>query len=180
MSTTTASVWNTFSQQLRAFLSTRVYSPADADDLLQEVFIKVHQKLHQLTDTDNLGPWLYRVTRNQLMDYYRKHKRTPEQPLALEEAEGNEDYHDLLECVAAIVAELPESYREPLLLADHQGMKQQAIADRLELSLSATKSRIQRGRSMVREHLHSCCKISLAESGVLTGAYGRSSCSDCD
>ncbi len=155
---------------------------ADADDVLQEVFIKVHQKLDSLRDTDDLGPWLYRVTRNQLLDFYRGRNRRKEVEhfASQNPEEQQEDFHELLECLTGMVSTLPKKYRDALLLADHKGMPQQAVADQLQLSLSATKSRIQRGRQMVRKQLLHCCRVALTENGVITGNYNRSTCADCD
>ena len=179
---TTDHVWRQFAQRLRAYLLGKVANPADADDVLQEVFIKVHQHLSKLTDTGNLGPWLYRVTKNQLIDFYRKQQRARTAEASAAEAlefTDEEDYHQLLECLNGMVHDLPETYRDAVLRSDMQGLPQQEVANQLGLSLSATKSRVQRGRKLVREHLLRCCRIELAGSGIVVGRLADSTCEYC-
>lgn len=157
----TTHVWQTFSGQLLGWFRKQGVQPADADDLLQEVFIKVHQKLPTLATKERLGPWLYRVAKNQLIDYFRASGRNQlvlqQQPAEMPPENQTEDYQALTACLRSMAAALPESYRKPLLLADYKGVKQQEVAQQLGLGLSATKSRIQRARRMLRQQLQQCC-----------------------
>ena len=71
MTLSTGDVWSDFSQRLRAAIAARVADPADADDILQDVFLKVHLRLDTLEDESRLAPWLFQITRNAITDYYR-------------------------------------------------------------------------------------------------------------
>lgn len=69
---TTISIWENFSKHLKNFIRQRAKSEADTDDILQEVFLKVHKNLHQLMRTDKLESWLFQITRNVISDFYKK------------------------------------------------------------------------------------------------------------
>jgi len=68
----TADIWNEFSGQIRGYLLSKVKQKDDADDLLQEIFIKIHSRLGDLKDEKKLAPWIYQIVRNSLTDHYRK------------------------------------------------------------------------------------------------------------
>ena len=69
---TTISVWEKFSGYLRNFINQKAANAADAEDILQEVFLKVHKNLHQLSKIEKLESWLFRITRNVIADFYKK------------------------------------------------------------------------------------------------------------
>src|SRR5438045_9257949 len=82
--TTTAdthAIWDTLHARLRAFVAGRLDDPADVDDIVQEVFLRVHQHLPALQQGDRLLPWIYQITRNAIADYYRAPVRRRETPL---------------------------------------------------------------------------------------------------
>jgi RNA polymerase sigma-70 factor (ECF subfamily) len=68
-------VWNDFKAELFGFIKSRIHNQELAEDLLQEVFIKIHANLKALDENANLVSWIYRITRNTIIDYYRKKKR---------------------------------------------------------------------------------------------------------
>ena len=67
-------IWREFGDDLRLFILRRVNSPEDADDLLQETFIKIHRKLDTLEDRERLNAWVYQIARNTITDYYRRQR----------------------------------------------------------------------------------------------------------
>src|SRR5215469_11177760 len=71
MMTTTEQVWEAFHTPLQQFIRRRVVDDSTAEDLLQEVFLKIHQHIGGLKDARQLESWLYRLTRNSIIDYYR-------------------------------------------------------------------------------------------------------------
>ena len=83
-SLTTEQVWELLSDRLRGFLRARVSDPSTAEDLLQETFLRIHQKLDSLQDQDRLTSWVYQVARNLVNDYYRKTGRDSEVELVEE------------------------------------------------------------------------------------------------
>lgn len=69
----TQQVWDDFSTTLRGFIQRRVEDDHVADDLLQDVFIRIHNKLDSVADEDRLVAWMYRIARNVVTDRYRHH-----------------------------------------------------------------------------------------------------------
>lgn len=166
----TEAVWVEISGQLKRFIAVRVRNHDDAEDVLQDVFVKVHDQLPRLEDPGRLHAWVYQITRNAIVDYYRRRGRTPEltsefpEHLAADAAEA-----DLTEEVAAwllpMIETLPPKYRDALRLSEVQGLTQQETARRLGISLSGAKSRVQRGREQLRAMLVACCHVELDRAG---------------
>jgi RNA polymerase sigma-70 factor (ECF subfamily) len=76
---------------------------------------------------------------------------------------------ELAACMAPLIAELPAPYREAIILTEFRGMTQAAAADRLGLSVSGMKSRVQRARGMLRNGLTDCCRVEQDRRGTITG-----------
>ena len=85
----------------------------------------------------------------------------------------------LLKCVAPFVAQLPSPYREAVTLVELEGLTQQAAADVAGISLSGMKSRVQRGRRMLRQQFEDCCALTFDVRGRVVDARERAACA-CD
>jgi RNA polymerase sigma-70 factor (ECF subfamily) len=159
-----------------------VDSPADVDDILQEVFLRIHRRVASLSHAERLVAWLFEVTRNAVADFYRSAARQRELPAgaAVEEASGEEAERlraELSRCLGPMVQRLPPHYREAIVLVELEGLTQRAAAERLGISLSGAKSRVQRGREKLRLLLEDCCRIQLDASGGIAGYEARSGAS---
>lgn len=173
-------LWREFSAQLRKFLRARTRSAADAEDLLQEVFMRIHKQLPSLRDTSKLQGWVYRIARNALIDRHRKRRETT--PLLHETPEDDPSGQNLVDLTPSLrrfIAQLPPIYREPLVRHEFQGEALSELAARLGLTLSATKSRVRRARLMLREMLDRCCRFEFDRRGRVIAATPRKA-SDCD
>jgi len=158
--------------RLRAFLRRRVRDDATADDLTQETLLKVYRSRATLRDDTRLEAWLYRVARTTLVDHYRRRRPTEELPPALA-AESRDEIAAMRAAMAAslprFLDELPEAYREPVRLAELEGLPLAKIALRMNLSLTAVKSRVRRGRKMLRAALQACCRFEFDRLGQVIG-----------
>jgi RNA polymerase sigma-70 factor (ECF subfamily) len=158
--------------RLRSFLRRRVRDDATADDLTQETLLKVYRSRASLRDDTRLEAWLYRVARTTLIDHYRRQKPTDELPAALA-AESRDDFEAMRTAIAAAMRrfldEMPEIYREPVRLAELEGLPLAKIALRLDLSLTAVKSRVRRGRQMLKARLQACCRFEFDRLGQVIG-----------
>jgi len=169
MTATTEQIWETFRSRLYAYVRARSRSADDAEDILQEVFVKIHQRIETLNDDARLTSWLYRVTHNTIVDYYRKRRATPvpnppERPACYDD-EGPTPEQTLAPFLGELLDGLPRPYREALQLTEVEGFTQQEMGCRLGLSTSGAKSRVQRGRAMLREKLIDCCDLELDARG---------------
>lgn len=157
-------IWAEFTGQLRGFIARQVRDEQEVEDILQDVFLKIHAKLPQLRNQDRLNAWVYQITRNAIADYYRSQGKTPEptdedfEDLA-EEVNPSEVQAEVASWLQPMMTELPEKYRQALLLTDIQGLTQQQLADQLDLSLSGAKSRVQRAREKLKDVLLGCCHL---------------------
>ncbi len=158
--------------RLRSFLRRRVRDDATADDLTQETLLKVYRSRGTLRDDTRLEAWLYRVARSTLIDYHRRLRPTEELPAALA-AERRDEVAAMRTAMAASIhhflAELPPAYREPVRLAELEGLPLAKIALRMNLSLTAVKSRVRRGRQMLRAKLQACCRFEFDRLGQVIG-----------
>jgi len=183
---TTEAVWTQLSSDLWRFIRGKVSDDHVADDLLQEAFVRIHGGIAMLKDTDRLAAWVYQVARNLIHDHHRKGSRIAV-PLLDEVAEAADPGSDLLNRAATwlpeMVGQLPDAYRDAVQLAEIGGLNQQEVADRLGLSLSGAKSRIQRGRGMLKEILLGCCDFELDRRGNIIDCVPKPDgkvCLNCD
>ncbi len=152
--------WRRFSDGLRAYLARRVRQPADADDLLQQVFLKVAASPPDDVPEERFGAWLRRVARNVLVDASRRarvRKTDALSPDAAADEDHEAEWTGLTRCLAPMVAALPAPYADAVRRSDLDGESQRALAVELGVSHSAIKSRVQRGRRMLRERIVACC-----------------------
>jgi RNA polymerase sigma-70 factor (ECF subfamily) len=163
--------WGQLEQKLRPFIASRVPCAADADDVLQDVFLRMQRALPDLRDEQRFGPWVYQVARSTIADFRRRRARNPlttapsddDARAALLEADaGDADIAAALaQHLVPFVAALPSPYREALILTELEGLTQKDAAAMLGISLPAMKSRVQRGRAQLRASLDACCSIAL-------------------
>jgi RNA polymerase sigma-70 factor (ECF subfamily) len=186
MHTTTEQVWETFHVPLQQFIRRRVSDDATAEDLLQDVFLDIHQHIDALKDVKKLESWIYQVTRHAIIDYYRSKRVTAtlEEPGALQLPEDLPDEDivtELLPSVRAMVLSLEAPDRQTLILTEYQGLTQKELAERLGLSVSGAKSRVQRAREKLKQQLLACCHFELDRRGHVIDYQPRFvCCSTCD
>jgi len=171
--------------RLTAFVAQRVDDRADVADLVQTVFLRAHQHLASIADEQRLLPWLFQITRNAIADYYRSPARRREidgvasdGTLDLPDSDGASAdapaLRELAGCVRPLVQQLPPTYRDALTLVEFDGLPQVEVAARLGISVSGMKSRVQRGRSMLRDGLLACCDVSRSATGGVLDFAPRS------
>ena len=171
MLVTTENLWETFHTGLRHFILQRIPDEQSADDVLQETFLKIHTHIDTLRDQDRLQSWMYQIARNAIADYYRQQKATialPEDlPIPEEPDIEDEVIKDLIPGVKAMVESLPAAYREALILTEYEGLSQRELAQRLGLSFSGAKSRVQRAREKLKAMLLDCCHFEFDRLGKI-------------
>jgi RNA polymerase sigma-70 factor (ECF subfamily) len=161
-----------FRAKLHAFIRRRVRDEATADDLTQETLLKVYRSRAALRDGQRLEAWVYRIARTTLVDFYRRQRPSEELPAELS-GEPEDEVARLREAVVGsmkrFLEELPEEYREPVRLAELEGLPLAKIALRMGLSLTAVKSRVQRGRARLKKKLQDCCRFEFDRQGKVIG-----------
>jgi RNA polymerase sigma-70 factor, ECF subfamily len=145
--------WNQVQNELKGFVFKRVRDKAAAEDIVHDVFLKVQSKIQQVRETKKLFGWIYQITRNAIIDHYRKNKKQ----ISLDDIDWQSNPQNFNDCVANVINELlptlPDKYRVPLEMSELQDMSQLEVAERLGLSYPAAKSRIQRARRLLKDKL---------------------------
>lgn len=169
-------IWLQYKTGLQRYIFKYVKSDDLSNELTQQVLIKVYSSCCNGREIKNTRSWMFQIAHNLTIDYLKKEKKwntdIPELPAE------NEDliYKEAAEWIDPLIGLLPEEYAVPLRLADIEGLKQQEVADQLGLSLTATKSRIQRARKMLQEEIKTCCHVELDEGGRLAHFSIKDSC----
>jgi RNA polymerase sigma-70 factor, ECF subfamily len=174
-------LWNQYSRRLRAFIRSRVGDDADTEDILQEVFIRVHRNLCCLPEPEWRRPasWIYQIARNLIIDRYRRRRALVaiSENLPAPPDLPEEDPEALLALsLRELIDKLPEAYRQALILTEYQGLSQKQLAEHLGISISGAKSRVQRAREKLRDMLLRCCHFELDRRGHIVDYYQRCCC----
>lgn len=172
----TEALWKDFRGRMLAYIQRRLDSIDDAEDILQEVFLRIHTHAERLPEVENVAGWIYRIAANAIVDHYRKKAKdtgtierfvetasaehnSPATPL--DEEASSSPGAELAQCMEPLVNRLPEHYRDALTMTDLGGMTQKDAAQKLGLSVSGMKARVQRGRSRIKDLLDDCCAVEL-------------------
>jgi RNA polymerase sigma-70 factor (ECF subfamily) len=166
--------WSAHESELRGWLRRRLTNPAEADDLLQDLFLKALRQGDRFCLVQNARSWLFEVARNTLADHLRVVRSTGELPDDLPALVLETDTVDTLAaCLPRVLSELSDEDREALTLCDLQGMAQAEFARAKGLGLSAAKSRLQRARLRLRERMSQAFQVQLDETGHVTDFVPR-------
>ena len=178
----TEAAWHAYRDHLYRFIVKRVRDHAAAEDIVHDVIVKAFTRQETLRNPEKLKPWLYQMTRNAIIDYYRMQKPSKALPdvLTREEPGARHAERELARCLIPLLDELPAAYGRPLRLADLEGVAQQDVASALGLSLSGAKSRIQRARTMLHDMLLRCCQVELDRRGGIATYEGGGACGQGD
>jgi RNA polymerase sigma-70 factor, ECF subfamily len=182
MNPSTESIWSEYSHQLKAYILKRIPDSSFADDILQDVFIKIHEKIDSLKDHKKINSWIYQITKNSIIDYYRKQKiklsdiqLVSEKELNALEAVDSKTERNPEERIASglkvMIDSLPNEYAQALNLVEFQGLSQVQLAKELNISVSGAKSRVQRGRQMLKDSLMKCCHYEFDKYGTIISSH---------
>jgi RNA polymerase sigma-70 factor, ECF subfamily len=166
-------IYEVFARRILNFIHRMVRSPEEAEDLAQETFVAVYQKLGTLKDSSKFESWLFRIARNFVYQRYRTGSYAtvsidaPDEngQVAIELTDTRKDpdeafqKNELEEVVANAIADLPGKYREVFILSALQQLSYQQIAEVVERSLSSVKTDIHRARLEIRKRVKDYLKV---------------------
>jgi RNA polymerase sigma-70 factor (ECF subfamily) len=190
MVATTEVLWDAFHQRLRAYVARRVENPADVDDIVQDIFVRIHERIDSVEHEERVYAWMYQIARHSIIDYYRAPRRRRERPGADAElnniqapdldADDLSAVEELTRCLTPLFDQLTPSYRDALELTEFKGLTQREAASAQQISVSGLKSRVQRGRRQLHDLLRACCEIELdRRGGVINYSTRESTCACC-
>jgi RNA polymerase sigma-70 factor, ECF subfamily len=150
-----------YRQPVLGYVRRLVHDQGLAEDLTQEIFFRVYQRLPGFSGRCLFTTWLFQVTKNRVVDELRAQQRRPrtEVPIdalsSLEAPDEGSQHDETVHAIWDAVAELELNLKLPLLLRDVAGLSYLEIADVLEIELSAVRWRIYRAREIVQDAVRS-------------------------
>lgn len=162
-------IWREFSDRLLYFIQRKVSDVDDAEDILQNVFIKIQKSINQLKDDTKLKSWLFQIANHTIIDYYRRPQTEYNMDYELKQFVTEDDEENANQDIASYLQDfivlVPEKYRQVMVMYEFQGLKHKEIAEQLNISVSASKSRLQRGRQKLKALLEDCCRFEIDKYG---------------
>jgi RNA polymerase sigma-70 factor (ECF subfamily) len=158
------SIWEEFSIPLKAFIRRRINNDEDVEDILQIIFLKIHNNINNLNDTNKIHTWIYTITKNTIFDFYRSQKHDLyieclSEDVITEPQDEITMNNEIAQCLKIMIQHLPEKYKQALILTEYQNLTQKELALQMGLSVSGAKSRVQRARIHLKEMLLNCCDL---------------------
>jgi RNA polymerase sigma-70 factor, ECF subfamily len=177
-----AEIYSQFHQSLLAFIRSKIRSNEDAQDILQNIFMKISANVNTLSDEEKLKSWIFTITRNTIIDYYRTNasKKNVEVVSGIEESILDEADFDstkgLDQCVHTMIKLLPDEYRDIIVDAEINGIKQKDLAEKYDMAYPSMRSRVQRGRERLKQLFYNCCHIETDSLGNIIEVQGKTNC----
>ena len=179
--------WQEFKQQLGTYVRSRV-SPLWVDDIVGNILLRLIQNGDGLRSANNPAAYVQRVATNAVVDHYRR-KATENRALeefaaevdvfdATDDPESDDAAAAISRCMFPFINDLPEAYREALTLTEIHQLSQRQAAERLGLSISGMKSRVQRGRALLKRAVINCCSVELDRRGQVMDYQRRPNSSE--
>lgn len=166
-----AGIYDRFHDKIRHYLA-RMVGEADAEDVTQEVFLKVNAALEGFRGDASLSTWIYRIATNTATDHLRssdpsRHAEDlgpaggPEEDVAIEANIPSLDRQvirkEMNECIRGVVEGLPQNYRTVLILSDLEELSNNEIAGVLNVTMETVKIRLHRARASLKKELERRC-----------------------
>ncbi len=183
-------VWRELHGPLLGFIARRVPDRDAAEDILQDVMLRIHRHADELLTAAPVDGWIYAITRNAIIDHYRRAATRRERPtgegLDLDSPApdvpdpGPEQLRtELAACLEPLLAQLPPSHRDALRLTDLEGLTLAEAATRVGLSTSGMKARVRRARARLKLVFTRCCEIELDRRGSVIDYRAHDDTCDC-
>ena len=123
---------------------------AEVDDLVQDIFLHAYRKLDTLRDGSRFGPWIAMIARNRAVDFHRRSRESVE---INDDLRGSDTHDSKAAEILELIRNLPEAYRETLVLRLVEGMTGPEIAARTGLTAASVRVNLHRGMKLLRERL---------------------------
>jgi RNA polymerase sigma-70 factor, ECF subfamily len=179
-----AGIYKEFHQALLSFIRSKVRSAEDAEDILQNVFIKISGNVNTLSAKEKLRSWIFTITRNAIIDYYRlnatRRNISIDETLegSLSENPDEDPVKGMDQCVHSMIRLLPEEYRDVIIESEINGIKQKDLAGKYGIAYPSVRSKVQRGRERLKQLFYNCCHIEADKFGNVMDTQKRDGCGE--
>jgi len=173
-------IYDTFQPKVLRYIA-RLVGEHEAEDLTQEIFVKIGQALPTFRGVSQLSTWIYRIATNTAMDKLRSPSFQQIAQFSLsDDSFESDDYavlvkedkppiekqlirEEMNDCIRGYIEKLPGDYRAVLVLSEYEGLKNNEIAKILGITLDTVKIRLHRARTKLKEELEANCEIRWSE-----------------
>jgi RNA polymerase sigma-70 factor (ECF subfamily) len=163
MNQTTENIWNDFHQELKNFILKKVKDENIANDILQDVFIKIIDNSDKIEKATSVQNYVYAIARNTTNDHFRSIAKKTEienEILPFSEEESQSLNATIANCcIKPFIKQLPDKYQVALTKTEFESVSQKELAEQLNISYSGAKSRVQRGKEKLKELILDCCNF---------------------
>ncbi len=169
MQPTPTSIWEQFHTSLQSLICHKVNHEDRCHDILQDLYLKIFTNINKVEHAQNIRAYVFQMAHNTLIDHYRRAGKAELTMDTLPEPEltavppSNE--YKLAECLLTMINTLPPIYSEALTLTELQGLTQKQFAEKMGITLSTAKSRVQRARKKLKEEIINCCQYEFDKYG---------------
>lgn len=162
--TTITDIWNNYGKQLSEFICKKTNHQEYCNDVLQDVYLKIIHNIEKVNKARNIKSYLLKIADNTVIDFYRAKAAKPV---------ANADFVDSMEaveievedtslqladcCLRPMIESLEPIYREALILTELEGLTQKQFADKVGITHSGAKSRVQRAKEQLKAVIADCC-----------------------
>ena len=177
-------IYSELRNALLAFIKGKISSKEDAEDILQNVFVKISMHIDSLGDEKKLTSWIYTIARNAITDYYRANASNRTGRLddnisvSLADENQTDDTGGLDKCLGGMIAQLPADYKSIITDSEIKGIKQKDLAEKYNMAYPTVRSKVQRGRERLKQLLTNCCNIEADRHGNIMEATKKKGCDD--
>lgn len=171
MSTPTSQeMWHQYRTRLLRFVRSKILNDEAAEDIVHDALVKAWTRRDTLRDGDALQPWLFQITMNAVRDYRRVRRPVMSTDVDVADQATSNDFTSMARCLESMIDSLDEPYRSAIQRSEIEGVPMRQIANELGISLSGVKSRVQRGRTKLKDMIVECCSIEVNNRGQITNS----------
>lgn len=160
-----STLWIEYKSGLKYYILKKLKNEDLADELSHEVLMKIYNSCCSGNEIKNIKSWMYQIAHNTVIDYLKSENKFTNEVTEKFESDEDNTYEDAEKFVEPLIKLLPDKYALPLLLSDIEGINQIEVSKKMNLSLTATKSRIQRARKLLKEKIIECSNLEINAKG---------------
>ncbi len=172
-------IWEKYHSRLKKYIGQNVLNNEMIEDILQDVFVKIQTNIHTLKDEKKLEPWIFKIAKHTIIDFFRSEgKKCPtlcQKIDLLNPLQKTIETKQGIDTLKSIIESLPPKYAQILMFSEFQRLPSKMIAQKLNLSDAAAKSRILRAKKMLNEKLKIYCVVEYDPQGTIVDY----NCTDC-